>query len=151
MNQQTTQRDDRGVVPRSEERSVRVLLRELRDEAELLVRKEVQLATTEMNEKVGIFQRNVITLLAGGAVLIAALLVLATAINRGLTVLFQGFMPLETAVWLAPVVFGVALVIIGIALVMKARRAIERESLVPHRTIESFERSQQWAERKVQS
>lgn len=149
------QRPDEGEVryrpgTEGEERSIGSLLRELSSEASTLVRQEVELAKTEVSEKIGVFQRNLVSMAIGGAVLVAAIVVLVNAIGNGLIALFEGWVGLETAVWLAPLLLALVLGLVGWSLVKKATSAMKEEGVTPHRTAETLRDDKRWVERKVQ-
>lgn len=132
-------------------RTVGELLKRLSHQSGTLVREEVELAKTEMSEKLSIFQRNLVGMLIGTAILLAAVMLLVEALNRGLTVLLENWVPLETAVWLAPLVLGVVLALIGYALIRKGASSIKEEGVTPEKTVATLRDDVDWAERKVKA
>lgn len=132
-------------------RSIVGLLRELTAEGRELLSLEVELAKTEMSEKVSVYERNAVGMAAGAGVLLAALLMGAWTVNAALTALLDTFMALEIAVWLAPLILTVALGAIGWSLVSKGLTAMRNEGMKPTRTIDSLKADKRWAERKVHS
>ena len=135
----------------TDERSLGALLKELTREGGTLVREEVALAKAEMREKVSVYERSAGAIAAGAGLLLAALLLAAAAVTRGLTVLLEGVVGLDVAVWLAPLMLAVALFAIGYGLVKKGAAALRSEGVVPHRTVESVRADKEWIERKVKS
>jgi len=126
------------------------LIRELRDESMTLLRQEVALAKTEVSEKVSRVSRNSMYLAVGGAIAYAGLLILLIAATVGL---YAGLVAVGlshmTAGWLAPLIIGAILAIIGYGLVQKAINTLKDEQLVPERTAESLRDDKEWLERKV--
>ena len=132
------------------QRPIGALLKELRDEMSTLVRQEVALARTEMNEKAAKFGRNAGHLGVGGILAHAGVLVLLLGISA---LLYAGLVAAGlshmTAGWLAPLIVGAVVTIIGCVLSMKAISALKRESLVPEKTVDSLKEDQQWLRRKA--
>lgn len=130
-------------------RSLGQLLKQLTREISTLLRQEVELAKTEMSEKASRLGAHLGALaLGGGVALLAALALLASAIY-GLTALFDGFMPLGVAVWLAPLIIGLVLGAAGYLLVRKALARLKGESIVPRRTTQSLREDKEWLKQKV--
>lgn len=126
------------------------LIRELRDESMTLVRQEVALAKTEVSEKVSRVGSNSAQLAVGGAIAYAGLLFLLVAATAGL---YVGLVAMDlshmTAGWLAPLIIGAIVALIGYAMVQKALNTLKSEPLVPERTAESLRDDKEWLERKV--
>ncbi|MFN7141201.1 MAG: phage holin family protein [Limisphaerales bacterium] len=146
----------RGTTPEFEaeathgRHSIADLLRELREESVTLVKQEVALAKTEMKEKAAKIGRNAAYLVVGGLIGYAGLIFLLFAGMRGLTLglVAAGIQP-ETALWLSPLILGAVVVLIGVALAMKAWNAISEESLVPEKTIQSLKEETSWTRAKL--
>lgn len=139
----------RGAARSGNGRSVVTILRELTTESRDLMQLELELAKTEMREKLGVYERNMGAIAVGGALLLATLLMLVIALNRGLTALLEGWMSLEVAVWLAPLILAVVLGGIGWSMIQKGLAAIRGAGVTPHRTMETLKDDKRWAERKV--
>ena len=92
------------------------LLRELTRDGRELMSLEMELAKTEVREKVDVYQRNTVVLAIGGGLLLAALLLGAWTANMALTALLSTFMAVEIAVWLAPLLLTITLGAIGFVL-----------------------------------
>jgi hypothetical protein len=132
-----------------EERSIGQLLKELRDETTTLLRQEVDLAKTEMSEKVSRFGTNVGALAMGGAVLFLGALALLAAVIYGLTSLLDQFMSVGVAIWLAPLLVGLVLAGVGYSLTKKALDTLRQESLTPTKTTQSLQENKEWLKSKM--
>lgn len=130
-------------------RSVPELLRELSSEGAELVRKELQLARAEMTEKAETFRRSTVSMAVGGAVLLAALLMFAQAVNYALTALLAQAMSVGIAVWLAPLILAIGLGVIGWGVFKGGKERISEEGITPTATKQTLEQDQAWARRKV--
>lgn len=132
-------------------RSVGDLLRELSNEGADLVRQEVALAKAEMHEKVDLVQASLRGMIAGGVVLLAALLPALWAANLGLTALLSEAIGPETAIWVAPLILAGALALIGWSVLSASRARLAEEGIRPEQTAESLKTNKAWAERKVRA
>ncbi len=145
----TTRETIRGDGPVRDEPSVGDLVKDLAHDASHLFRQEVNLARTEMTEKIAIFQKNLVSIVVGGALLLAAALLLIAALNRGLTALFTNWFGWDIAVWLAPLLIAALFGFIGFGLIGKGRSSVKDEGITPHQTIETLQDDKRWVERKV--
>jgi hypothetical protein len=130
-------------------RSMADLFRQLSTDSGNLVRQEVELAKAEMREKLGVYQRSMVSIGIGSALLLAALLTGLWALNTGLTALLAQVMDLEIAVWLSPLILTVALAAIGWGMVRGGRERMAAEGLVPRRTTTALREDKRWAREKV--
>lgn len=131
-------------------RSATELVKDLRDEVTHLIRKEVELARVEISEKTSRMVRNAAYLATGGAIAFAGLIILLMAASAGLYVgLWAAGLSHATSGWLAPLIVGVVVGIIGYAFVQKALSTFKREPLMPERTVESMEHNKDWVKEKV--
>lgn len=135
---------------KDEQRSLGQILKELSSETSTLLRQEVDLAKTEMSEKASRVGSNLGSVAVGGAVTFLGALALLYAVVAGLTSLFDQFMDLEVAVWLAPLIVGIALAVVGYGLIKKALETLKHESLTPQRTTESLQENKEWLKSKIQ-
>jgi hypothetical protein len=137
-----------GADSRSE--SIADLIKELRDEGLLLVRQEVALAKTEMSEKIGRTLRNTAYALAGALVAFLGLVFVLQAVTAlvGVGLKAAGLAP-EQCLWLAPLIVGVVVTIIGTTLVTKGIATLKNESLVPEKTIDSLKGGKAWIQSKT--
>jgi uncharacterized membrane protein YqjE len=118
-----------------EERTISQLFTELTKESSDLVRQEVHLAKAEMSEKVSQAGSAVAMLAAGALVAFAGLLALIAMLIIALNGVMQ--------TWLAALIVGSLVVIIGAALVQKGRNELKAKNLVPRRTAASLRRDGQ--------
>jgi hypothetical protein len=124
-------------MPAQDGRSLGELLSDLSHETGVLVRKEVELATTEMTAKVRAASVHLATTAAGGALAHAGVLVLLAAIVIGLAQL--GVTP-----WLAAAIVALGTIGAGYLLISKGMSALRRTSVVPTHTIQSLKEDAKW-------
>ena len=136
-------------MPVAEERSLGQILRELRDESSQLLRKEVQLAKVEMSEKASRVGTNLGELAVGGGVAFAGALALLAAVVFGLTSLLSQLMSPGVAVWLAPLIVGTVLAVIGYGMIKKAVAALKQERMAPTQTTESLKENKEWLKSRI--
>jgi hypothetical protein len=143
-------RHNRIATEDQDHRSLGTLLRDLRDETSTLLRQEVALAKTEMSEKASLVGRNVAALTAGGAVAFLGAFFLLFAATAGLYVgLVAAGLTHATSGWLAPLLIGAAVTLIGYILVQKAISTLRNTNPVPEQTKQTLQENQQWLEQKV--
>lgn len=115
------------------------LFRELSDSAKALVREELQLAKSEVSEKVSIYSRNATSLAIGGAVAYAGLIVLLGGVG---ILIGWAFHKTRLDPALANVIglggVGLLVVLVGAAMVLKGIKAFSTNSIAPQRTIETI-------------
>jgi uncharacterized membrane protein YqjE len=126
-------------MQRNDNRSLGELFAELAQETSTLVRQEVTLAKVEVSEKASRAARHVGVLAAGAALAYAGLL----AIIAGAIYLVAEIdvVPL----WLAALLVGLVVAIVGYLLVRKGLDALKREDFTPRQTMETLKEDQQWA------
>ena len=129
------------MAERKDERSLGELLAELSRETGQLVRKEVELATTEMTAKARRAGAAVAVAAAGGALVHAGLLVLLAAIVIGLA---QVGMP----AWLSALIVALVTMIVGYVLVNRGLAQLRRTSVAPTQAIESLKETATWTTRQ---
>jgi hypothetical protein len=122
----------------------------LRDETLILMRQELALAKTEMSEKAGVYGRNAGYLAAGALVAYAGAIFILLALSLVLAAIMVGQgVALLTALWAGSGIVGILVAIIGAVLVMKAKNAIENETLTPTKTVETLKEDKEWIRKKV--
>jgi drug/metabolite transporter (DMT)-like permease len=126
--------------PNADERSLGDLFSELSRETGVLIRKEVELATTEMSGKLKVAGTQAGIVAAGGALAHAGLLVLLAAIVIGLT---QLGMP----AWLAALIVAVAVIAGGYVLVNQGLSKMRSTSFTPVQTMETLKENATWTTR----
>ena len=124
-----------------EEQSLGQLFSELAVETRMLVRQEIDLAKTEVTEKVAFVGRNAAFAAAGAMVLLMGALPLIAALIIGLGhAIGYGW---------ASLLVGVLLVITGAVLVMKAKSAFQHTNLKPIQTTAQIKETTQWAKEQM--
>ena len=118
-------------------RSLGDLFKELSRETGLLVRKEVELATTEMSAKLSAAGTHAGVVAAGGALAHAGLLVLIAAVVLGLSQL--GVTP-----WLSALLVGLVTIGVGYLLVNRGLTNLRRTSVAPTKAIETMKETARW-------
>jgi hypothetical protein len=128
--------DSRGY---DERRSVSELFGGLTQDLALLVRQETRLARTEIQTKLARLTQDLISLAAGGMVLMIG----ALALTAALVLLLVG--PVGLAPWLAALLVGVALAAGGGLLLRRGLRDLKRIDPTPRRTVDSIKEDIQMA------
>ncbi len=137
----TTQdiRTDREHVEHTTDpRSVPDLLRDLVNQISNLVRSEIRLAQAEVGEKTSQLSTGLISIASGFILGLAALIILLDAVVYGLS----QSMP----IWLAAVITGGVVAVIGLALVMKGKSDLKAKNLMPERTVRSVQDDAKFAQ-----
>jgi Putative Actinobacterial Holin-X, holin superfamily III len=125
-----------------EDRSLGELFSELSRETTTLVRQEVDLAKTELTHKASEVGKDVGFLAAGGMVLYAGFLTLVAMLVIALA-------QLGVTWWLAALIVGVVVLVVGAMLVRTGLAALREEGMVPKQTIESLQEDAQWAKNQT--
>lgn len=126
------------------------LFRQLRDDSSTLLREELNLAKTEINENVSKAARNAGYLAAGGLVAYAGLVTILIGVGFLIRQFFvdQG-MQQGISTFLGLLITGIIVGIIGGVLISKAMHAFKNETLAPERTARSLREDKQWAQNKI--
>ena len=117
-------------------RSLAGLFSDLWRETTTLVHEEAELAKADMSEKLDRALSGAGSIAAGGAVLFAGFLAVLVAAINGVALL----LPPEDAPWLAPLIVGLVVMVIGYALFAGGKRALKARNLKPTRSMESLRR-----------
>jgi hypothetical protein len=120
-----------------DDRSLGELFSELAQDTSTLVRKEVQLAKTEMSQKASRVGKDLGFLAAGAALAYAGLL----AVLAGVIVLVGQVIPM----WLSAFLVGLVVAGVGYFLLRRGLDALKREDLAPRQTIQTLKEDHQWA------
>ena len=132
------------------ESSILGLVRELRDDTTQLVRDEVSLAKAEIREIAAKTARNLTSLLIGGAVALAGMMVLLLGLAHWLSGVFEERgMAAGLAALLGFGTIAVMVIIAGAIMISKGLHALQDGSLSPTRTARSLHESKQWAKEKL--
>jgi len=123
----------------AEERSIGELFGELSQDVALLVRQEAQLAKTEMQQKLSKVTSDLVSLAAGGIVALVGGLALTAAV---ILLLVD---PVGMKPWLAALLVGAVLGILGWVLLQRGMKDLKRTDPTPRRTVETIKEDLQWA------
>lgn len=122
-----------------QERSLGELFGQLTQDMTLLVRQEIQLARTEMSDKLSRFTTNLVSVLSGGFVAYLGGLALVAALILAIRDLAN-----ISLAWSALIV-GAVLAIVGYVMLQKGMKELKRVDLAPRRTVETLKDDVQWA------
>jgi len=117
---------------RTEDRSIGELFGQLTQDMTLLVRQEVQLARTEMTEKLSRLTTNLISVGAGGFVAYLGGLALMAALILALRDLAN-----ISLAWSAFIVGGI-LAIVGYVMLQRGMKELKSAELAPRRSVENI-------------
>ena len=129
------------MTDRQDDRSIGELLSELSRETSTLVRKEIELARTEIGAKAQKAAIDAGMVGGGGALIHAGVLVLLAAVVAGLTQL--GMMP-----WLSALIVAAVTIIIGYVLVNRGVTNLRRVDVAPRQAIETLKENATWTTRQ---
>jgi hypothetical protein len=124
------------------ERPLGELVSELTRETRELVRKEAQLATTEMRQKVEVAKRQAKWIGLGGALANTGLIVVAAAI----VIALDALMPL----FLATAIVGVVFLGAGYAFAQKGAHELAEIKPVPERALMTLKENKVWLKEQLQ-
>ncbi len=124
-----------------DEMSLGGLLGELARETSALFRKEIQLARTEVGQKLSQAGSGIAEIAVGGAVAFIGLQCLIAAAVIGLAYVVE--------LWLSAVVVGIAVLLIGFAVLKMGTGNLRARKLLPERTIESIKQDRDWAKEQI--
>ena len=122
-----------------QERSIGELFGQLSQDMTLLVRQEIQLARTEMSDKLSRLAANLISVAAGGFVAYLGGLALVAAVILALRDLAN----ISLAV--SALIVGAVLAVIGWVMLQRGVKEMKRVDLAPRRTVETLKDDVQWA------
>jgi hypothetical protein len=131
--------------PERTQRSLIGLFGDLWRETSTLVRDEAELAKAEISEKISQLGAGVAEIAAGGAILFAGFIVLLFAAVGALEMLIDS----EHAIWMAPLIVGLVVMIAGFIALQKGRKEMKAENLAPRRTLQSLRDDAQLAKEHV--
>lgn len=114
---------------------VGTLLRELMHEVPALLSKEVALAKSEARQTLQLTRAGLVAVATGGAVLMAGVIMLMLSAVYGLSLVMQP--------WLAALLVGAGVSLVGYSLVNAGKKRFEADSLKPHRTMEQLHRNKE--------
>jgi hypothetical protein len=129
------------MADRTDDRSLADLFSELSREMSELVKKEVELASTEMTAKAKRAGGHVGVAAAGGALAHAGLLVFLAALVLGLSQL--GVTP-----WLSALIISLLTIGVGYMLVNRGLTGLRTTNVAPTRAMESLKEDARWTTRQ---
>jgi predicted phage tail protein len=141
MDEATTERGHTVSPPAGPTASVTGLLKSLADDITRLFAQEVALAKAEVSGAVRDIKSGVMSMAIGLGVLFAGFIILLVAAVLGLSLFFVP--------WLAALIVGGVVCLIGIILLMSAKKSLDPQGMVPNRTIESLRRDEAMVKRAV--
>jgi Putative Actinobacterial Holin-X, holin superfamily III len=117
---------------KQQERSIGELFGQLSQDMTLLLRQEVQLARTEMSEKLSRFTTNVLSVATGGLVAYMGAWALVAALILALHELA------DISPWISALIVGAVLAVAGYAMLKRGLAELKRVDLAPRRTVENI-------------
>ena len=140
---------EEAAAPPDGDDSVRKLVLGLIVESTNLIRQEIELARTELGEKLDLLRRYTTGMAIGVALLALAFFFLLSALDRGFTVALATWMDDRVALWLAPLILAALLGAIGFWVLTSARRTLRAEGLTPERTVETLRENTTWIKERL--
>ncbi len=111
-----------------------------------LVHQEAALAKAELSEKISHMALGIGGIAAGGAVIFAGFIILlSSAVNA-----LAPYLPPAMAAWLAPLIVGLVIIIIGYIIYASGKSALDASNLKPSRTVASLQQDGQLVKEHVQ-
>lgn len=123
------------------ERPLTTLFSELTQETMSLFRKEIQLARSEITDKARQAGRGAVEIAAGAILLLVALGALTAAAILGLSHVVQP--------WLAALIIGAALAVVGGIVVAGGLSNMRGGNLAPRRTMDTMRDNTRWAKEQL--
>jgi hypothetical protein len=127
------------------DKSLATLFSDLTRDTVELVRQEIALARAELSQKVSTAQGAIASMAVGAAVILAGLFLLLQALVQGVALL----LPPDMAPWLAPLLVGAIVAVIGYAMLKAGKSKLDPENLTPHRTMDSLRRDKAVVQEKA--
>ena len=121
--------------------SVPGLIKSLADDVTRLFAQEIALAKAEVSSAVRDIKAGVVSLAVGLGVLFAGFIMLLLAAVFALALVVEP--------WLAALIVGGVVALVGVVLLLNARSALDPQGLVPGRTIDSLQRDESMVRRTV--
>ena len=115
------------------------LIGHFRDEIKALIREEVQLAKTEMSEKVSRMGRNAVWLAVGGLAAFAGLIIFLASLSSLLSFAFErAGIQRSLAFFIGAFIIGGGAAAFGLGFVAKALKSFSKEPLAPEKTLDTI-------------
>ncbi len=129
-----------------EKRSLSTLVSDLTQQSSDLIRKESELAKAELSEKITEVQTALSALAIGGALLVVGLFYILNAVVYGIAEI----LPPDYSPWLAALIVGSVIGIIGYFLLQTGKSKLDPRSLKPEQTMDSLQRDKNMLKEKAQ-
>jgi uncharacterized membrane protein YqjE len=123
-----------------QDKSLAGLLGDLSRETTTLIRDEVRIAKVEMEQKLDQAVGGALSIMMGGLVAFAGLLVLLWAATALVAELIE---PWTLQPWVAPLIVGLIVAIVGLIMLSSGKRRLSADGLKPKRTIRSLQRDRE--------
>lgn len=123
------------------QRTVGSLFADLARETSRLFRQEIALAKAEVAGHISQMGTGVAELVVGGVVLLTGFLALVAAAIIGIAHALPA--------WLSCLIMGAFLALVGLVVVLKGRRDIGPDKLVPRRTLRTLKDDAEWAREQM--
>jgi uncharacterized membrane protein YqjE len=123
------------------ERTVPEVLQDIVGNIQEIIRSEFRLAKTEIKEEVSKASRPAETLGAGIVLSFYALGFILLAVVYALSIVM--------ATWLAALLVGVLLAVLGIALISSGGKKLKQVNVIPEKTAASVKENMQWAKNQI--
>ena len=123
------------------ERGVGSLFADLARDASRLIRQEIALARAELVDRIGQLGTGLVACIAGGLVLFAGALVLLAAAVLALALVLPP--------WGAALTVGAIVTLLGLVILLKGRRDMAAQNLVPRRTLRTLREDADWAREQM--
>ena len=130
------------VTPGSGRTAIGMLLRDLGNDIQALVKQEIHLARMEVTRTAKTLARDSVWMGVGAAIAAVGGLVLVVALALGLGALLDSY-------WLGTLITGLLLVLVGGLFVWRGLRDLRKQELVPTRTISTLREDADWAREEV--
>jgi uncharacterized membrane protein YqjE len=124
------------------EPSLGELVRQLASDSTTQIRQEMALARAEMRENVKSAARGVVAVAVGGVLAAVGLLTLTAFAVILLGITLESY-------WLAALIIGGALLIVGAILVWSNLSALRGDELKPEQTIDSLKENREWLQQEI--
>jgi uncharacterized membrane protein YqjE len=138
----TPTRPGAGLPPPPTDASLGDLVRQLATDSSILIRQEMALARAEMRENVKSAARGMLAIAVGGALAVVGLLTLTAFLVILLGATLANY-------WLAALIVGAVLLLIGGVLVWSNLGALRGEELKPEHTIDSLKEDKEWLQQEI--
>lgn len=136
--------DGAGAPGGGMEPSLGELFRQLAQESSTLIRQEVALAKTELQDNARALGKDLAMLAVGGGILLVAALVLTAFLVAGLGDL------LGDEYWLGALIVGAIYAIIGFVFLNKGKKGLQHDTLKPEQTVASLQEDKRWVQAEAQ-